>query len=324
MRRSLSIALVVLGSGTAGAQQTSAAPATPEPRPPAPNAAPAPEVQPAPSPVPAPGSASEQTAAPSQSPVLTVVPNAEPPALPTAASAPPPLAADPSSMRAPDDLAERSGRLDAALAELAAATEISAGSAVFSLAMSGIVLTAGVLVAVDDDPSTGSGLARGALSGIMLSTGGGMLVTSIDAFGRETVNESRLDRFRAARARTGFDRQTLAGFEGELRMEAALTRYGRRVLGLGWVGLAIGGAGTIVVAALAPGLDDDARKYTGVYGGLFALIGTWQAISQLTGQSAAENVLERYETQHAGPAKPIALAPVLGRGTLGLQLSRAF
>lgn len=109
----------------------------------------------------------------------------------------------------------------------------------------------------------------------------------------ETFAELRLRRFEAARARGPLSQVQLARFETELELTAWFRRDQRISEGFMDIGMAIAGL-TMIGFAASGLLEDDTRGYTTTIGVVFSVLGIWQAIVALTGESGAEERWRRY------------------------------
>jgi hypothetical protein len=210
------------------------------------------------------------------------------------------------------------------LEKLADHTAISAVDIVYGFFLSGAHLFVGLYVAIDG-AEMGVGEGRALVSGALIGLGGGLLANTLHGIGRETTDQPRLKRFRAARAAGPIDRISLASFEAEVRAEVDIARYQRVVAGVQSIGLAVGGAGIIAIAAGVADFTDDGRLVAGVLGGTYLVLGTWQAIAMLTGESFYERTQREYEqASAAAPPTTLRVAPSVGPSAFGLSLSATF
>lgn len=219
----------------------------------------------------------------------------------------------------------RSARLEATLVELADHTRISAGSAIVTSLVGGTLLGFGVYVGIDG-AGMGDGGGRALTSAFLLAFGGSYLASGIHAFDRQSTDELRLARFRSERSGHAWDRIALSRFEGELAAEAAIARYVRVLGAVQSIGVAAGGAGGVAIAIAVDELENRARVLAGVLGGAYLVLGTWQAILGLSGESEYERIVHAYQARdtQAAPSAQVRLVPAITADAVGAGVAGTF
>jgi hypothetical protein len=188
----------------------------------------------------------------------------------------------------------RMARLESSIVELAEADTIArTWGGVGSVLLGGVVIAAGVLVAVEDDASWGEGGGRAALSGVALATGAGMVAAAIYRWVADTPAEERLARWLELRRSARVDSLELGRFEGELAAEAELARAQRRLGAAGALGLVAGG-GTLIGFAASSALEGDSKSAGIAVGAIAAALGAAQIAALLLIDSPAERAWQHY------------------------------
>jgi hypothetical protein len=215
----------------------------------------------------------------------------------------------------------RAKRMDAALESLShkgRSIRMSAGA--WSLLAGGLEIAGGVVTAFPPS-SIQRHLQLGLIPPVLLALGSASVVAGIYALSATTTDEERYARWRALNA---VDERTLARFEGELAAEAQLCRRLRIAQGVASIGVAVGGAAILAITPFTK-LRSDAAEIAYLLGGTYVLLGVWQAITQLAGESANEVAYHRYQTGvDTDAAKALRLYPVLATSGAGASLAGAF
>jgi hypothetical protein len=191
---------------------------------------------------------------------------------------------------------ERVQRLELALQELseAGATDATWGAianVVFGSAWA--ALGAWVLIAHNDADEDPSSIEVGTVT---LATGGSLLAAGLYGLGvPPTTDRRRLERWNTLRGQGTLDAIELARFEGELAAEADAARRSRVVSGVSHIGAATGGAAVIALAA-AGQVAEGSRWFAYVMGGSMVAVGVGQALADLCGSSATEDIWQRYRS----------------------------
>jgi hypothetical protein len=216
--------------------------------------------------------------------------------------------------------ARRMARLESSIMELAEADAVArTWGGVGSVLLGGVVIAAGVLVAVEDDASWGEGGGRAALSGVALATGAGMVATAIYRWLSDTPAEERLARWLELRRSARLESLELGRFEGELAAEAELARAQRRLGAAGALGLVAGG-GTLIGFAASSALEGDSKSAGITVGAIAVALGAAQIAALLLIDSPAERAWQHYSEpgsagfgrlQGAPRARHARLAPEL-------------
>jgi hypothetical protein len=214
-------------------------------------------------------------------------------------SEPAPTAIEPSLAPASVALAQtadarRTARLESSIVELAEANAIArTWGGVGSLLLGGVVIAAGVLVAVNDDASWGEGGGRAALSGVALASGAGMVGSAIYGWLSETPAEERLARWLELRRGERLDSLEFGRFEGELAAEAELARSQRRSGAAAALGLVAGG-GALIGFAASSALEGDSESAGYTVGAVAAILGAAQTAALLLIDAPAERAWQHY------------------------------
>lgn len=244
---------------------------------------------------------------------------------PDATRAEPPAASEPEAAasvglaQAVD--ARRMARLESSIVELAEADAIGrTWGGVGSVLLGGVVIAAGVLVAVDDDASWGRGGGRAALSGVALATGAGMVAAAIYRWVANTPGEERLARWLELRRSSRLDSLEFGRFEGELAAEAELARSQRHLGAAGALGLVAGG-GTLIGLAASSALEGDSQSAGYTVGTIAAILGAAQTAALLLIDSPAERAWQHYsEPGSAGFGRLQIPARARGHASLAPEL----
>lgn len=219
-------------------------------------------------------------------------------------------------------------RLDKALDALAG--QYSGAGSVSSILVGGGLIAGGAYLTLHDTRDDGGDdldlpqYFHGAGAGMLIGTGGALLVASILNWDRESIDAHRLARFRAADARGAMEVSTFARFEGDFLAQRALARSSREAGGRVAIGFAIGGGGALALAIGATKVDDDIRFGLGAIGTSWLIYGLWQGLVLLNSESEVEKLVREYVEDRQRVRKlrraRVALLPAASRDGVGLTL----
>lgn len=261
-----------------------------------------------------------EPAAPAPEPAaapVAPVPAAAPPASTEAAAEPP---------RASQALDGRVKHLDAWLSYLERRGHGQrVGRAIWQFVETGLFLGGGALILTDNDRQGGRSAQNWreiAGASIFFGIGAGSALAAIHNLSSESTDEERYARWHSLRT---VDEVAIARFEGELAAQAALAHQERIYMGIGAIALSTSGAVLLMLTPSAR-ITQEARVVSYIGGGLVVLLGAWEAVLKLAGESQDERALRLYNSGMSPDSASMRLrfAPTYAAGGGGFSLSGQF